>query len=222
MKRVIYFLVFLFILTPCFSKKKKAKKVFSPTLVNLQISNSVNENKQNEKLLPNQVTNTEVDSENKKKFAKLKQQVETIQGRLTKLSYIVDAAKLTKEASVIIGRIKDNQQYVINEVLNKPAFAFIEIKQGIQFAEQTELMVRYLIGVLLTGSDIAAMDNKDRKVITNFILQELRNMELTSQNMCMLIRNAKTDYLLKQSAFKNWVSRDKEIVKEIIKNAKNI
>lgn len=214
--------IFLFFLVGVISPSFAQKKVFSPTLINLKIVHSLDENKRNEELKPNQETNTVLESDNKSKTSKLKEQTKKIQDRLTKLSFIIDAAKLSSEAIKIIDNIKTNEDYVLQEIRNKPALAVLEIDEGITFYKQTELILRYLVGVMLSGVDIAAMDNADRKVITTFIIQELRDLELTSQNMCMIVRQAKMDYELSKHAFSNWVSKDKQIVEDIIRNAKNL
>ena len=66
------------------------------------------------------------------------------------------------------------------------------------------------------------MENADRKVIVNFIIGELRDLEYTSWQMYMTVRSVRMNQKLNAAAFKNWMNKDKEIVKEIIENAKNL
>lgn len=218
MKYILILSVLL--LSPCFSYAQK--KVFNPWTVNTRIKQSIDENDRQKKILTNQTTNTAVEQDNKNKVEQLKEKVKTLRSRLTKFSYVIDAYKLTTEFYEIISRIKQNEEYVISEITNKPQFSLLEIDGAIAFYNQTEMIIRYLIVVVLSANDVAAMEPADRKIITSFIINELKSLERTSENMKILIRNAKMKYNLQKHAFRDWVNKDEKLIKDIIKNAKTL
>lgn len=215
-----YIVIFSLFLT--FGNLNAQQKIFNPFTVNSRIKEAVEENDRQEKMLANQQTNTMVENENKNKIKQLKEKVKKIRSRLTQFSYVIDAYKLTTESTQIINRIKDNETYVINEIINKPQFALLEIDGAMKFYEQTEMVIRYMIVVVLSAGEISAMEPSDRKIITSFIIDELKDIERTSQNMKMLIQKAKMDYILKKNAFRNWVNKDKQLVKDVIRNAQSL
>ena len=208
------------LLFPCFSYAQK--EVFNPWTVNTRIKQSIDENERQKNILANQTTNTAVEQNNKNKVEQLKEKVKTLRARLTKFSYVIDAYKLSTESYAIINRIKQNEEYVISQITNKPQFSILEIEGAIAFYNQAEMIIRYLIVVVLSANDVAAMEQSDRKIITSFIINELKSLELTSENMKTLIRNAKMEYNLQKHAFKSWVNKDEKIIKDIIKNAKTL
>jgi hypothetical protein len=218
MKSVISLLLFFFFSVSVFSQKK----VLDVAGMDLRIAHSRSENGRQETGLTNQTTNTALEETNRSQTKKYKEKAKGIQERLKKLSILLDVYKVGQEGVKITNNIKDQQSYIIAEIAKSPYLIFLQINQIQEMATQVELLGRYLAGAILTGADIYAMENSDRKVITTFILDELRAIEFTSWQMYSTISRIRMNQKLKANAFKNWINKDKQIVKEIIENAKKL
>jgi hypothetical protein len=218
MKKILILLFGLFLSLAVFS----AKKVINVAGIDLRVSHSYNENKRQETGLNNQAENTGIEEVNKSQTKKYKEKAKEVQQRLEKLSILLDVANVTQEGIKITKNIKEQQSYVVNEIAKSPYLIFLQVNQIKEISTQVELLGRYLAGAVLSGGDIYAMENADRKVIVNFIIGELRDLEYTSWQMYMTVRSVRMNQKLNAAAFKNWMNKDKEIVKEIIENAKNL
>jgi hypothetical protein len=218
MKSIISLLLLLLFSTSLFSQKK----VLDVAGIDLRIVHSINENGRQQTALNNQTSNTAVEEVNKSQTKKYKEKAKEIQERLNKLSILLDVYKVGQEGVKITNNIKNQQSYIIAEITKSPYLIFLQINQIQEMATQMELLGRYLAGAILTGADIYAMENSDRKVITTFILDELRAIEFTSWQMYATISRVRMNQKLNANAFKNWINKDKQVVKEIIENAKKL
>ncbi|MDR1502000.1 MAG: hypothetical protein LBT43_06050 [Prevotella sp.] len=218
MKSIISLLLLLLFSTSLFSQKK----VLDVAGIDLRIVHSINENGRQQTVLNNQTSNTAVEEVNKSQTKKYKEKAKEIQERLNKLSILLDVYKVGQEGVKITNNIKNQQSYIIAEITKSPYLIFLQINQIQEMATQVELLGRYLAGSILTGADIYAMENSDRKVITTFILDELRAIEFTSWQMYATISRVRMNQKLNANAFKNWINKDKQVVKEIIENAKKL
>lgn len=218
MKKTIFIFFIMAISMPLFPQKK----VLDISGIHLRVSNSYNENKRQETALTSQTTNTALEETNKSQTNKYKKKAKEVQERLDKLSILLDVANITQEGIKIVNNIKTQQTYIINEISKSPYLIFLQVNQIEEMSTQVELLGRYLIGAVLTGADIYAMENADRKVITTFIIEELRAIEYTSWQMYATITRVRMEQKLAYYAFKNWVSKDKQLVEEIIENAKKL
>lgn len=198
------------------------KDVINIAGIHMRVSHTRSEDKRQQTGLSNQTQNTAVEEVNKSQTKKYKEKAKEVQQRLEKLSIVLDVANITQEGIKITKNIKEQQSYVVGEIIKSPHLIFLQVNQIKEMATQVELLGRYLAGAVLTGADIYAMENADRKVIVNFIIAELRALKYTSWQMYMTIRSIRISQQLKAGAFKNWLNKDKEIVKEIIENAKKL
>lgn len=187
-----------------------------------RIKHSMRESERQKDALSIQTQNTAIETQNKKELSKYKNTVKQVQERLDKVSIVLDILKVTSEGTTIIKQIKYQQEQIIGTVPSYPYLLVHILPTIVEMTSEIELIGRYLAGVVLTGSEIYAMDNADRKIITNFIISELRHILTTSTSMYMTMRNMKLSHTLRKNAFNQWVNKDKQIVKEIIENAKKI
>lgn len=219
MRTKIYFIIlFISVCSSSFSQENMMDFVG----VGERIKHSMRENERQKDALSMQTQNTAIDTQNKKELSKYKNTVKQIQERLDKVSIVLDILKVTSEGTTIIRQIKYQQEQIIGTIPSYPYLLVHILPTIVEMTSEIELIGRYLTGVVLTGSEIYAMDNADRKVITNFIISELRDILTTSTTMYMTMRNMKLSHTLRKNAFNQWVNKDKQIVKEIIENAKKI
>lgn len=196
--------------------------VFSPWAVNEEIKYSIEENKRQEKLLTNQETNTAVEMENKSKVQKLKDKLNTIKQRFEKFSILIDVVKVGQEASRSISNIKMYQSYCISSIQENTSLINSITEETGYFVDQSESVLRYLVAVSLSYGQVMGMDNGDRKMILNYIVSELKSLEMRSQNMYIAIKRVQLKNKLEAETFRYYVNKDVQLVKDIIQNAKKL
>ena len=213
--------IIILLFSICVSVRSQAS-VFSPWTVNAEIKYSVEENERQEKLLTSQEVNTAIEVENKSKVQRLKDKLNSLKQRFEKFSILIDVVKVGQEASRSLSNIKKYQTYTINSVADNPSLINTVTEETTYFIDEAESIIRYLVAVSLSYGQVMGMDNGDRKVIMNFIVAELRSLERRSQNMYLAIKRVQLKNRLEAEAFKYYVNKDVELVKDIIKNAKKL
>lgn len=216
-----HFCIIILLFSICASARSQAS-VFSPWTVNAEIKYSIEENDRQEKLLTSQEVNTVVEVENKSKVQRLKEKLNSLKQRFEKFSALIDVVKVGQEASRSLSNIKTYQTYTINSIVDNPSLINTVTEETTFFIDEAESIIRYLVAVSLSYGQVMGMDNGDRKVIMNFIVAELRSLERRSQNMYLAIKRVQLKNRLEAEAFKYYVNKDVELVKDIIKNAKKL
>lgn len=144
------------------------------------------------------------------------------QKRLKALTTVIDGTFLLNEAMTRVNSIMKNQERLINEIKKHPELALTILESEASFLKEAQLVVDYFLGVAMSGSTIYQMDNTDRKVIFDFIINELTSLDVSSRNTYMTVVFAKQSLSVKKAIFQHDVMREYNLMKEIIDNAKSL
>jgi len=79
----------------------------------------------------------------------------------------------------------------------------------------------YVTGLTLSLGDVNQMKASDRKMLFDYVISELSNIQNLSGNMLSMMQYSNLASLLKAAnPFQNFIDADVNISKEIIQNAK--
>ncbi|WP_184549839.1 hypothetical protein [Mucilaginibacter sp. FT3.2] len=187
------------------------------------VDESKSENALQVKARNKQTVNTADEYTNKTMLAKLKNTYRTIQQRYSTLGTAINAATVGLDAKPMMEQIISNQSELYNLAKNNPAIMALAYKTEIAFADKAQMLIRYLIGICISIGDINQMKASDRKILFDYLLSELSNLEDLSSNLNNAVRYANLNSLIRSAnPLRGYIDQDKEIAGNIITNAKPI
>lgn len=187
----------------------------------LSIEDSIDENKRQKTAKEKQLRNTAYETANKEETKKFKSKYEEIRNRLSKLGLVLDAFIISSEAKPIVDRIIATQKNIYNECVSDPSLIPLAIKSETAFVQQAKLLIEYMTGLMIVIGDVYQMKPADRKMLLNHAVRELRNLDAITSNLYTSIYWHKRAVDFEKLRFKKWINRDKDIINEIITNAKS-
>ncbi|MDO5664484.1 MAG: hypothetical protein Q4G63_04395 [Bacteroidia bacterium] len=215
MKKIIFVLLCLFVCL--YASAQKDYVCFYS--IHTGIDQSLKEHERQKELHMSQNKETLMSNLNENEVSKLKESYSKTQKRLQSLGLVIDTYFLTAESSRIIKRTIENQSRLIYELEKNPVWAVFALQEELNFVDKTRLLSKYITGLVLTGKSLFQLDNADRKIITDFILNELRTIENISRNAYLAVIFGKQSVRLQKIKWTNWATKEVDLVKEIINKA---
>lgn len=217
MKYLIFLVAFVGWNVPVFAQQKTLDIVGIHQLV----SESQSENKLQVTARNEQATVNANEQANLTLLAKIKGTYRELQQRYNTLGTAINLADIGIYASPMVSRIINNQGQVIQLVQKNPALMVIGYRSELQFVTQAKDLMGYVTGLTLSLGDVNQMKASDRKMLFDFVISELSNIQNLSGNMLNMMQYSSLSSLLKAAnPFQNFIDADKDIGKEIIQNAK--
>ena len=185
------------------------------------VDQSIAENKLQVKARNQQALATANEQANLTLLAKLKGTYRTLQQRYNTLGTAINIADIGIYATPMVKQIVSNQSQIISLVQKNPALVVIGYASAIQFAEKAKSLMGYVTGLTLSLGDVNQMKASDRKMLFDYVISELSNIQELSGNMVNMMQYSSLSALLKAAnPFQNFIDADKSIGADIIQNAK--
>jgi hypothetical protein len=217
MKHLIFIILFLGLELAVFGQQKTLDIVGIHQLV----SESQSENKLQVKARNEQATVNANEQANLTLLSKLKATYRDLQQRYNTLATAINLAYIGIYASPMVSRILSNQAQIIQLVQKNPALLAIGYQSELQFALQAKDLAGYITGLTLSLGDVNQMKASDRKMLFDFVISELSNIQNLSGNLLNMMQYSTLASLLKAAnPFQNFIDADIGIAKDIIQNAK--
>lgn len=185
------------------------------------VSASQSENKLQVSARNKQATVSASEQANLTLLAKLKSTYRELQQRYNTLGTAINLADIGIYAGPMLSRIVSNQAQIVGLVQKNPALLAIGYQSELQFAIQAKDLMGYVTGLTLSLGDVNQMKASDRKMLFDYVISELSNIQNLSGNMLSMMQYSNVASLLKAAnPFQNFIDADVNISKEIIQNAK--
>lgn len=169
----------------------------------------------------NQATVTANETANKTLLVKMKELYRTLQNRYSLLGTAISAANIGLQAEPMISSIISSQSQLYGLAQKNPAIIPLAAQTEVEFAERSELLIDYMTGLILSIGDVNQMKSSDRKLLFDYVLSELSNIQDLSNHLVRSVQYANLSALLKSlNPFQSFVSQDENMVRDIIANAK--
>jgi hypothetical protein len=168
-----------------------------------------------------QTTVSSTEAGNKTLLDKMKDMYRTLQNRYSALGTAISAADVGLQAEPMVNSIISSQSQLVQLAQKNPAIIALAYQTEIDFAEHSEMLIRYLAGLLLSIGDINQMKASDRKMLFDYVLTELSNIQDMSNLLVRSVQFGTLAALLHHlDPFDAFVSQDQNMVKDILSNAK--
>jgi hypothetical protein len=218
MKKII--LLFTVLLAGISSAFAQQKILDIPALHQL-VDESESENKLQIKAKNQQAVASANEQANLTLLTKTKNMYRTLQQRYNTLGTAINIADIGIYATPMVSRIVSNQAQIIQLVQKNPALIAIGYQSALQFTVQARSLVSYVTGLTLALGDVNQMKASDRKMLFDYVISELSNIQDLSGNMLNMMQYSSLAALLRAAnPFQNFIDADISIGKEIIQNAR--
>lgn len=185
------------------------------------VDESTSENKLQVKARNQQAAATANEQANLTLLEKLKGTYRTLQQRYNTLGTAITVADVGIYAAPMVDQIVSYQAQIVALAEKNPALIAIGFQTEVQFAEKAKSLLGYVAGLILSYGDINQMKASDRKMLFDYVISQLSNLQQLSGNMVNMMQYSSLATLLKAAnPFQNFINADKSISKSIIQNAK--
>ena len=168
-----------------------------------------------------QAVNTSNEAANMTLLAKLKNTYRTLQQRYNTLGTAITVADIGLEGEPMVKQIINYQGQIIALAEKNPAIIALGYQTEIEFAEKAESLIGYVAGLTLSIGDVNQMKASDRKMLFDYVIQQLSVIQELAGNMLNLLQYNNLAAVLKAlDPFQTFIDQDKSIAKDIIQNAK--
>jgi len=152
---------------------------------------------------------------------KLKNMYRTLQQRYNTLGTAINIAEIGIYATPVVEQIINYQGQIVTLAQKNPAGAALGLETEIEFAEKAEALARYVTGLTLSIGDVNQMKASDRKLLFDYVIQQLSKIQELSANMVNILTYSNLSTLLRSiNPFQGFIDQDKSMVESIIQNAK--
>ncbi|MBD1362531.1 hypothetical protein IDJ77_01800 [Mucilaginibacter sp. ZT4R22] len=214
-------LAFLTLCLLPFAKSFAQQKILDIPALHQLVDESESENKLQVKAKNQQALATANEQANLTLLDKMKATYRTLQQRYNTLGTAINLADIGIYATPMVSRIVSNQAQIIQLVQKNPALIAIGYQSSLQFAAQAKSLVAYVTGLTLSLRDINQLKAADRKMLFDYVISELSNIQNLSGNMLSMMQYSSIAALLRAAnPFQNFIDADKAIAGEIIQNAR--
>ncbi|WEA00752.1 hypothetical protein [Mucilaginibacter sp. SJ] len=197
------------------------KKILDIPALHQLVDESESENKLQVKAKNQQALTTANEQANLTLLSKTKAMYRTLQQRYNILSTAINIADIGIYASPMVSRIISNQGKIVQLVQKNPALIVIGYQSALQFVTQAKSLMAYVTGLSLSLGDVNQMKASNRKMLFDYVISELSNIQDLSGNMLNMMQYSGLASLLRAAnPFQNFVDADKSIGQDIIQNAK--
>ena len=144
-----------------------------------------------------------------------------MQQRYNTLGTAISVADIGLYGEPMVRQIINYQGQIVALVEKNPAVAFLGYQTEIEFAEKAEGLIGYVAGLTLSIGDVNQMKASDRKLLFDYVIQQLSQIQELSGNMLNLLQYSNLASVLKAlNPFQSWVDMDKSMINNILNNAK--
>jgi len=168
-----------------------------------------------------QAVNTANEAANETLLTKLKNMYRTLQQRYNTLGTLITVADVGLQAEPMVKQIVIYQGLIVQQVEKNPAVAVLGAQTEIEFVEKAEALSGYVAGLILSIGDVNQMKASDRKLLFDYVIQQLSKIQELSGNMVNILTYSNLSTLLRSiNPFQSFIDQDKSMVESIIQNAK--
>jgi hypothetical protein len=185
------------------------------------IPQSIDENKLQVKAKNQQAVNTANEQANLTLLDKLKKVYRDLQSRYNTLGTVINIADIGIYATPMVTLNNSTPRQIIALTSAHPALLPLGLQTEIEFAEKAKDLAGYVSGLSLSYGDVNQMRASDRKLLFDYVLEQLSEIQQLSGNLVVTLQNSNLNLLLSSiNPFQNYIDRDRSIVQDILNNAK--
>jgi len=191
-------------------------------MINSEIKNSLQEHEKQKEMRNRQVGNLSSETVNKGKWTQFQTTTDKIKSRLNGVSLAIQAIPTSANIVREINKIYSIQDAIYTELEDAPIWIPTALAGQYEFVDMLQMNIRLMAGIVLSYGTINQMEKSERKILLDFAANEMKGLRVLSWQTLTKIRIAKRKLKVREGMLASWINRDKKLVNDILKNAKNL
>jgi hypothetical protein len=187
-------------------------------LLHQLVSESKSEHSRQDEAKNKQAVTSANEEVNRGQMGKLKTKYRELQNRFHTIGLAIDVAQIGLEATPLVTEIIRQQGIIYNLAADNPLLITIALQTEIDLVDRATMLANYIAGLALSIGEINQMKESDRKILFSHALTELRLIEGASRGLAICMQQAA--YRRLDDPFRSFVNRDRQLIDDIIRNAK--
>jgi len=217
MRGLILFYVFVF----CTWEIKAQQKALNIPAIHQLVSDSKNEHERQSMARDKQAVNSINEAANKTLLAKLKNSYRMLQSRFSTIGTAIDALDIGMRAAPMVSQVVQDQSrlYVLAE--KNPALLPLVLQSEIDLLGRSRDLLYYLAGLTASIGAVNQMKPSDRKILFEHVIAEIGILRNIAVGLLRSMEYGNLSAMIKSAnPFAEYIEIDREIVKDILDNAK--
>ncbi len=190
-------------------------------MMNLEIRHSMEENGRQKEMKNRETLNLATENQNRKQWNKFRGATVKIQDRLRFVDFALQALPTGYAISQEAAKIKKNEDQIIAELKTAPYALVVALPGQVKFVDDLQMTVRFLTGIVVSYGAINQMEKAERKILLDYALDEVKNLESQSYYTLFLIRELRRKIEYKKALLQYYVNRDRQVVRDIMGGIKS-
>lgn len=191
-------------------------------LLHQLVDNSRSEHSRQTDLKERQAISSANEEVNRSQASQLKTTYRNIQKKFSALGMAIEAVQIGMEAVPLVNHILSHQEKLISLCKQVPALSPLVIEGQLDFADRSQMLLRYLYGLALTIGDLNAMSRSDRQILSGFVVSELRSISLNLSGLLNTLNAAKRKIKPEIVFFSDAAQKDKQLAASILSRLKQL
>jgi hypothetical protein len=197
------------------------RKALNIAGIHQMVADSRAEHERQETARNRQAQNTVNEQANKTLLFKLKDSYRLLQSRFSFLGMAVSAVEVGLNASPLVSRIISDQSILYDAAVRDALLLPLVYQSEVEFVLRAKDLSGYLLGLVLSYGVLNQMKISDRKILFDHVISELQQLAALSAGMVRLLDQANlSTVLMGMNPFSDFISTDKGVVEDILRNAK--
>lgn len=205
----------------CICNVNAQRKALNIAGLHQLVADSKSEYSLQNKARDRQAVSTANEQANKTLLAKLKTRYRDLQDRYQVLGMVIRVADIGIRAAPMLDQIVRNQTAIYELAYRNPVLLGIAFQAEKEFVAKARSLLHYLMGLCASIGAVNQMKAADRRILFNYVLAELNGILSLSANLAgNMAYSSMATGLRYLNPFAAYIDTDKQLVEEIIQNAK--
>lgn len=191
-------------------------------LLHQLVDNNRSEHSRQTELRGKQAISTATEEINRSQASQLKTTYRNIQKKFSAAGMVIEGVQIGMEAIPLVDKISGDQQRLMKLLRESPGLSLLGIESEIDFADRSQMLLRYLYGLILSAGELSAMSRSDRQMLSSFVISELHSISLNLSGLVNALLAAKRNIKPAGKLFSDAGKRDKQLASSILSRLKQI
>ena len=215
MKSARIMLLLMAISFSCFSQVNVA-------LLHQLIDNSRSEHSRQSALRDKQGLSAAAEQSNNLQQGWLKTTYRNNAKRFSAIGLTIDAVQIGQEALPLISKIAADQRTVLSLCAADPLLIVLAMDTQADLVDRSVKLLNYLYGISLSIGQINAMARADRRILSGFVVSELRTISLMLSGLSTTLKSARKKFHSRGPVFSDTSKKERQLIDQILSRIKQL
>ena len=136
--------------------------------------------------------------------------------RFSAIGLTIDAVQIGQEALPLISKIAAEQRTVLSLCADDPLLIVLAMDTQADLVDRSVKLLNYLYGISLSIGQINAMARADRRILSGFVVSELRTISLMLSGLSTALKSAGKKFHSHGPIFSDTGKKERQLIDQIL------